>query len=67
MLMTLHFDYCPSASEGDNQSVRLVLVLGHHIVATQRQANELWKMVCSRTYFPRITQGDQIKVKGITI
>ena len=22
MLMTRHFDYCPSASEGDNQSVR---------------------------------------------
>ena len=22
MLMTGHFDYCPSASEGDNQSVR---------------------------------------------
>ena len=22
MLMTQHFDYCPSASEGDNQSVR---------------------------------------------
>ena len=22
MLMTLHFDYCPSTSEGDNQSVR---------------------------------------------
>ena len=23
VLMTRHFDYCPSASEGDNQSVRL--------------------------------------------
>ena len=23
MLMTRHFDYCPSASESDNQSVRL--------------------------------------------
>ena len=22
MLITQHFDYCPSASEGDNQSVR---------------------------------------------
>ena len=22
MLMTRHFDYCPSTSEGDNQSVR---------------------------------------------
>ena len=22
MLMTQHFDYCPGASEGDNQSVR---------------------------------------------
>ena len=22
MLMTRHFDYCPSASEGDNQSVK---------------------------------------------
>ena len=22
MLMTRHFDYCPSASKGDNQSVR---------------------------------------------
>ena len=22
MLMTRHFDYCPSASEGDNQNVR---------------------------------------------
>ena len=22
MLMTRHFDYCPSANEGDNQSVR---------------------------------------------
>ena len=28
VLMTRHFDYCPSASEGDNQSVRSS-VLGH--------------------------------------
>ena len=29
VLMTRHFDYCPSTSEGDNQARVIIKVLGH--------------------------------------
>ena len=77
MLMTRHFDYCPSASEGDNQSVRSSAPVvsrcfpgGYNVKLYISRGKLAWWLLaflcCNRSRWKRVCSSESYLKKNVT-